>query len=157
MKRTSARRECSNSFKHLPPNAVPPPAATSGGVLASGLAAPRARRSGTVARGGRLRGTPPATGASTAWQLRRRSGLRARVTSPRGDECGGRRQGTRRRQGAPERGLDAEAEDEEVAGRVVEKKEARGIGSHLLGRADPTWSADLACQASKSGKYVVKS
>jgi len=52
VKRTSARRECSNSFKHLPPNAVPPPAATSGGVLASGLAAPRARRSGTVARGG---------------------------------------------------------------------------------------------------------
>jgi len=40
---------------------------------------------------------------------------------------GGRRQGTRRRQGAPERGLDAEAEDEEVAGRVVEKNEARGI------------------------------
>ena len=32
-----------------------------------------------------------------------------------------------RRQGAPERGLDAEAEDEEVAGRVVEKNEARGI------------------------------
>ena len=57
----------------------------------------------------------------------------------------------------PERGLDAEAEDEEVAGRVVEKKEARGIGSHLLVRADsdPAWSDDLACHASKSGKYVL--
>ena len=59
-----------------------------------------------------------------------------------------------------ERGLDAKAEDEEVAGvvagHVVEKKEARGIGSHLLGRADldPTWSADLACHTSKNVKYV---
>ena len=59
-----------------------------------------------------------------------------------------------------ERGLDAKAEDEEVAGvvagRVVEKKEASGIGSHLLGRADsdPTWSADLACHTSKNVKGV---
>ena len=57
-----------------------------------------------------------------------------------------------------ERGLDAKAEDEEVAGRVVEKKEARGIGSHLLGRADsdPTWSVDLACHASKNGLSAAK-
>ena len=156
VKRTSARRECSNSFKHLPPNAVPPPAATSGGVLASGLAAPRARRSGTVARGGATGGCGGPRPRRARLQRGSCGGVLACARGSRAPVAMSAAAGGKAQGGGRERqsGDYAEAEDEEVAGRVVEKKEARGIGTHLLVRADsdPAWSDD---HASKSDKYVL--